>query len=83
MRQVGLVQRASNADGILWDLESDTAPVADTWSVGEEEFLDELYKEHTVEFILGDVSIAIQDRAYRACQATSVRLCPTALQFLF
>ena len=44
MRQVGLVQRASTADGILWDLESDTAPVADTWSVGEEEFLDELYK---------------------------------------
>ena len=66
MRQVGLVHRASNADEILWDLESDRAPVADTWSVGEVEFLNELSREHTTEFILGDVSVAIQDRAYRA-----------------
>jgi len=83
MQRVGEVERPGSTDEILWDIESDRVSVTDTWSVGEGEFLSELWKEHATEFILGDVSVAIQDRAYQAHVAKSVRLYPTALHFLF
>ena len=51
MQRVGKVERPGSTDEILWDIESDRVSVTDTWSVGEEEFLSELWKEHATEFI--------------------------------